>query len=248
MNDLRTGFLERHRKRLYEAIDIVPSPAKRVCPKNPQEDPAAKPDVAGPSAAAVVRPDTGTPSNASATEKARGTKGGPDVAVSEEAPDEKSSPTPAAPLSWEEMMEMLKGVSCFTDAEAPSTKMSDFFPLTKLVSVNMGGDIPTFVKARLFFGTPESVIVAGIRYMMRTREQLFKRLEVAKAMQAFISHHSGDIEEMSLNLGGSSQGGEAGEFSAQEGDGRTPGQSRGSKEGNGGAANGLGCSKEGDGG
>ncbi|RVW20973.1 hypothetical protein CK203_112297 [Vitis vinifera] len=32
------------------------------------------------------------------------------------------------------MMEMLKGVLCFTDAETPSTKMSDFFPLTKRIS------------------------------------------------------------------------------------------------------------------
>ena len=40
MNDLRTGFLERHRKRLHEAIDIVPPPAKRACPEKTQEDPA----------------------------------------------------------------------------------------------------------------------------------------------------------------------------------------------------------------
>ena len=146
-------------------------------------------------------------------------------------------------------MEMLKGVSCFTDAEAPSTKMSDFFPLTKRVSVNMGGDHPTFVKTRLSFGTPESPlsciqhlqewtipqtaevvipfvllspsslamlipspgiiyccccypvqVVAGIRYMMRTREQLFKRLEVTEAMRVFIFHHLGGIEEMCSRL------------------------------------------------
>ena len=59
---------------------------------------------------------------------------------------------------------MLKGVSCFTDAEAPSTKMSDFFPLTKQVFVNMGGDPPTFVSARLPFGTPKSV-VSCIQYL-----------------------------------------------------------------------------------
>ena len=53
---------------------------------------------------------------------------------------------------------MLKGVPCFMDVEAPSTKMSDFFPLTKRVSVNMRGDPPTFVSARLPFGTPESVM------------------------------------------------------------------------------------------
>ncbi|RVW40696.1 hypothetical protein CK203_101629 [Vitis vinifera] len=66
---------------------------------------------------------------------------------------------------------MLKGVSCFTDAEAPSTKMSDFFPLTKQ------------------------------EWMMpKTVEVLFKQLEVAEAMRAFISYHSGDIEEMHSKL------------------------------------------------
>ena len=33
MNDLRAGFMERHRKRLYEAIDIVHFLAKRPCPE-----------------------------------------------------------------------------------------------------------------------------------------------------------------------------------------------------------------------
>ena len=55
-------------------------------------------------------------------------------------------------------MEMLKGVPCFTNAEALSTRMSDFFSLTKRVSVNIGGDPPTFVNARLPFGTLESVV------------------------------------------------------------------------------------------
>ena len=36
--------------------------------------------------------------------------------------------------------------------------------------------------------------------MMHTHAQLFKRLEVAEAMRAFISHHPGGIEEMRLKL------------------------------------------------
>lgn len=55
-------------------------------------------------------------------------------------------------------MEMLKRVSCFTDAESPSTKMSNLFPFTKRISVNLGGDPPTFVSAQLPFGTPEFVV------------------------------------------------------------------------------------------
>ena len=42
--------------------------------------------------------------------------------------------------------------------------------------------------------------MAGIRYMMHMREQLFKQLEVAEAMRAFISHHLGDVEEMRSRL------------------------------------------------
>ena len=174
MKDLKTGFLERHRERLYEAIDIVPPPTTKVCSERAQEDPvegappstmpqpdkvgpsvtvATQPDVARPSVAATVQLDATAPSNAPAVEKARGMEKGLDAAVVEGAQDEKSSLTPTAPPSWEEMMEMLKGVLCFTDAEAPSTKMSDFFPLTKRISVNMGGGPPTFVSAWLPFGT-----------------------------------------------------------------------------------------------
>ena len=36
--------------------------------------------------------------------------------------------------------------------------------------------------------------------MMRTREQFFKRLEVAEAMRAFISQHPGNIEELRSRL------------------------------------------------
>ena len=40
MNNLRVKFLERHRKRLREAIEIVSLLAKRVCPERAEEDPA----------------------------------------------------------------------------------------------------------------------------------------------------------------------------------------------------------------
>ena len=55
-------------------------------------------------------------------------------------------------------MEMLKHIPCFTDAKSPSTKMFDFFPLTKRIFVNLGGDPPSFVLAKLSFGTLESTI------------------------------------------------------------------------------------------
>ena len=107
-----------------------------------------QPDVAGPSAAVVIHPYAAAPSNIPvAEEEARGTEAGQDAAVAEGAPDEKGNPTPATPPTWKEMMEILKRVSCFTDVEAPSAKMSDFFPLTKRISSNMGGDSPSFISA-----------------------------------------------------------------------------------------------------
>ena len=141
MNDLRTGFLERHCKRLHEAIDIVSPPAKRACLEKAQEDLGGAPlstmpqsNEASPSAATAVQPEAATPSNASTAEEVRETEAGPDAVITERTPNEKSSPAPAASPSWEELMEMLKGVARFTDAEAPSTKMFDFFPLIKRVS------------------------------------------------------------------------------------------------------------------
>ena len=65
MNNLRTGFLQRHRKWLYDPIDLTPPPAKRVCPEGGGEDPmieahlpaTAHLDKAGSSATAAVQPD-----------------------------------------------------------------------------------------------------------------------------------------------------------------------------------------------
>lgn len=114
MNDLRTWFLKRHRKRLYETIDIVSPLAKRVCPERAQEDPikgaspstmpqsnevgpsaatATQPDIVGPNTAVAVQLDADAPSNAPAAKKAHRTERGPDVAVAECTPNEKSSPT-----------------------------------------------------------------------------------------------------------------------------------------------------------
>ena len=112
MNDLRAGFLERHSKRLYDPIDIVPPPIKKVCPERAEEDLVAEvppstmshPDEAGPSSAAathpnvvglspaaMVQPDVAALSNVPSVEEARGTEGGLNVAVDEESLDEKSS-------------------------------------------------------------------------------------------------------------------------------------------------------------
>ncbi|WJZ80866.1 hypothetical protein VitviT2T_000741 [Vitis vinifera] len=105
------------------------------------------------------------------------------------------------------MMEILKRVSCFTDAESPSTKRSDFFPLIKGISVNLGGDPPTFVSARLPFGTLESVVSriqqlqdCTVSKTTKVCAQLFEWLDVAEAIRAFISHRLGNNEELCVKL------------------------------------------------
>ena len=158
MNDLIAEFKERHHKCLYEAIDMVPPPAKKACLEMAQEKPTR-----GAPPMVVPQSNVAGPSSAPATEKEAGLTTGEapgDAAPVERVSDEKDSPVPvpATPPSWDEMMEMLKHVPCFTDSEAPYTKMSDFFPLTKRISVNMGDDPPSFVPAPLPFGTPKSVV------------------------------------------------------------------------------------------
>ena len=53
---------------------------------------------------------------------------------------------------------MLKQIPCFIEAKPPSTKMSNFFPLTKWISVNLEGDPPVSVLAWLPFSIPESIV------------------------------------------------------------------------------------------
>lgn len=113
------------------------------------------------SAILVPQPDVMGPSSVSTVEEEVGLalEGASDgTAPADEVPDQKDTSAPAFPSSRDEMVEMLKHVPCFTDAEPPSTKMSDFFPLTKRISVKLGGDLPSFVSARLPFGTPESTV------------------------------------------------------------------------------------------
>lgn len=113
------------------------------------------------SAILVPQPDVMGPSNVSTVEEEAGPtpEGASDgTTPADEVPDQKYTSAPAFPSSWDEMVEMLKHVPCFTDAEPPSTKMSDFFPLTKRIFVNLGGDLPSFVSARFPFSTPESTV------------------------------------------------------------------------------------------
>ena len=139
-SDLRARLMQRHGKRLHVPIDLGPPPTKKVCSDRGGEDPApevstlvaTRPDEDGPSASSAAPPDAAGPSAATmvqADTPGPGSHVVVDTPMSEGVPDEKSSRAAAVPPSREELMEMLKGVPCFTDAEA-----------------------------RLLFGTSESVV------------------------------------------------------------------------------------------
>lgn len=58
--------------------------------------------------------------------------------------DVSASPRPQAPRtpSWKEMVELLKQIPCFIEAEPPVTNMGDFFLLTKWVTVDLDDNPP----------------------------------------------------------------------------------------------------------
>lgn len=95
--DLRSGFKERHHKRLHKAIDVVPPLAKRACPERVQEEPEREvplmpvplPDIAGLSSAPIAEKEADpAPSGASNG-----------AAVVEEVLDQKNTSAFAPPPS-----------------------------------------------------------------------------------------------------------------------------------------------------
>ena len=135
---------------------MVASLAKKTCPEGVQEEPMKDTppmlvpplDAAGSSSVPTAGKET-----CSTQDEAPG-----DPTPIDEDLDQKDVSVSVPPPSWEEMMEMLRWVPCFTDAEPPSTKMSNFFPLTKRILVNLGGDPLVFVIARFSFDTPKSIV------------------------------------------------------------------------------------------
>lgn len=61
--------------------------------------------------------------------------------------------------------------------------MSDLFPFTKRILVNLGGEPPVFVSARLPFGTPES----GVSYIQLLQNCIVQ--EIAEAVTSSILPH-----------------------------------------------------------
>ena len=56
------------------------------------------------------------------------------------------------------MAALLKQVSCFIEVEPLFIDMVNFFPLTKRVSADLGGNPLVNVAARLSYGTLESIV------------------------------------------------------------------------------------------
>ena len=137
-SELRERLMQRHGKRLHVPIDLGPPPDKKVFLDRGGEDPkpnvpapaatcsdgdgvgasaSIPPDAVGSSTAAMVQADAPGRSSPAVvgTPMAEGVPGAPN---DEEAPVERNSHAAVVPPSWEELMEMLKGVPCFTNVEA----------------------------------------------------------------------------------------------------------------------------------
>ena len=137
-SEIRERLMQRHGKRLHVPIDLGPPPAKKVCLDRGGEAPmpevpapaTSRPDRDGASASAPVPLDAAGSSTAAmvhADGPGRSSpvvvgilmlEGAPEAPNGEKAQVERSSYPAAVPPSWEELMDMLKRVPCFTDAEA----------------------------------------------------------------------------------------------------------------------------------
>ena len=137
-SELKERLMQRHGKRLHVPINLGPPQAKKVRLDRGGENPTPKvpaptttcpdgdgasasaqapPNVAGPSTAAMVQAD-GLGRSSLAMVGTPMPEGVAEVPTGEKAPVKRSGYTAAAPPSWEELIVMLKGVPCFTDAEA----------------------------------------------------------------------------------------------------------------------------------
>lgn len=133
-------------------------------------------DIAGPSSTPATKKEVGpTLSGASSG-----------AALVEEVFNQKDTLASAPPPSWNEMMEMLKHD---TNVEPLFTKMSDFFPLTKQISLNLGSDPPVFVSVGLPFGTLES-IVSRIQQLQDCTVQETTEVVTSSILPSFHMHTS----------------------------------------------------------
>lgn len=147
--NLRASFKERQHKCLSESIVVATLLAKRPCSKETREAPApdtplmliSLTDVAGPNNVLVAK----SPIRKDTCPTQYGAPTGPDP--TDDDLDKKDATAPLRSPNWEEMAKMLKQVPYFTEVEPPSTKMSNFFSLTKQISMNLDGNPLIFVSS-----------------------------------------------------------------------------------------------------
>lgn len=117
--DLRSSFKDRQCKWLSKPIKVVAPPSKRPCLDEVHEEPimeAPPTSVHPPDAAAFSSVSTAASPVRAETYLAQDeAPNGPTPA--EEDLDQKDAPSSIRPPSYEEMMEMLRWIPCFTDTE-----------------------------------------------------------------------------------------------------------------------------------
>lgn len=146
--NLRVNFKERQCKHLSESIAVVHLPAKRSCTEEPHVAPVLDTPsvqmphtgIARPKSVSAMRPHIGKDVY---PERDRAPTGS--TPIGDDLEDEKDVSTLYRPPSWEKMVELLKQVPYSTEVEPPSTKLSDFFSLTKQVIVDIDDNPLIFI-------------------------------------------------------------------------------------------------------
>ena len=132
-----------------ESIEVAPPPTKKSCVEVPRTAPV--PDIFPPPRpfADVAKPDRVPTMRSSIGKNVCPERGEASISLAPisddlDGKDVFASPRPQAPRtpSWKEMVELLKQIPCFIEAEPPVTNMGDFFPLTKWVTVDLNDNPP----------------------------------------------------------------------------------------------------------
>lgn len=128
--NLRASFKERQHKRLSESIVVATPLAKRPCPDETREASTLDTPLIPMPPADVIRPNNmlvaKSPFRKDTYLTQDGAPTGPDLV--DDDLDKKNAIFPLRVPNWEEM---LKQVPCFIEVEPPSTKIPNFFSLTK---------------------------------------------------------------------------------------------------------------------
>ena len=182
--NLRVGFKEWQRKRLFEALQVAHLPAKRTHLKVSHEELVPDAPMAQMPPSNIAKFGKGLVMSSSAEKDACPTQDRTPVSL----PPGNDINDKDAPISFpnqEEMTALLRQVPCFTTPEPPVTSIDFFFPLTRQYFVNLPGDLLIIVVPRLPHGTPKSVLWCIHPMQQYTIIEMMKVVRFASSLLKF---------------------------------------------------------------